>query len=192
MNTVPEKVKSDIKRLNNSDDQIAKIFYVNVGPEIMDYKSLGKASETQKWYLMSNIDKYISSLPDRKAEYVMGVLMKKYSFPESVMNNFPRYNPSVMLGWNCNTYGLDKSKLDVIVVKKIDKALTQRETFMQAISSKGIQIRPSKVSIDKMVKDLDAMMDSETKAEIEKLYNESEGKPDPKAVLGLIARKQIK
>ncbi len=186
----PDKMQEEIKILAKSDDMLRKIFYVNVGPDVDNFTKLTNSSETQKWYLMSAIDRYLSSISDKKASDEMSVLTKKYMFPVSVMKNFPRYNPSVVVGWNVNTYGLDMSKVDVIVTDKINKATKQRDIFMKVLNDKGIKLNtPKKVSIDKSVKDMEAMLDTDTKEKIEKLYYSSDRKPDPKAVIRILAKK---
>lgn len=190
---VPESIKSELKDVTTSNDQFKKIFFINVGPDVSTYEDLGKASETQKWYLMSNIDRYLSSISDKNAANEISVLTKKYKFPVSVMNNFPRYNPSVTVGWNINTYGLDTSKLDEIVIKKIEKATKQRNKFLEALASKGINIQtPRNVSVDKMVRDVDMMLNADMKKQIEDIYANSNGKPDPKAVLRVVANNSMK
>jgi hypothetical protein len=192
-NRVPKELQAQLKDLKNSNDQLKKIFFINVGPKISTYEDLKSVSETQKWYLMSSIDRYLSSIADKKALSEIDILQKKYRFPVSVMNNFPRYNPSVTVGWNVNTYGLDTNKFDEIIIKKIEKGTIQRNKFLEALNRKGIQLQtPKSVSVDKMVKDVNMMLNDTMKKEIQALYDASNGKPDPKAVLRIVGKNMSK
>jgi hypothetical protein len=137
---------NNYEELLNKSDKLGKIFLITVGPDVKTYKDFLLLKETKKWYLLSQIDKYVSFCDSNKSLYEYNQLKTKYGFPDKLLMQFSKFNPNVTLGYNTNTYGLNEKEIDKDVMETVYKHRKNRERLLKTLDTKNIDIEKLKTT----------------------------------------------
>jgi hypothetical protein len=187
-----EKILKDIQ---SSEDYLEKIFFITVGPDVKTYKDLEKLSSTKKWYLFSQLDKFISKQLDKKVmNSFFSQLKTQYQFPEEMLMYFSGYNYNNTNGYRSNYYGLNPNNLKPEIRDIISKNIIAREKLINSIQNFGINLNTlnQNVNIQEVAKQLESSISSEQKEKILKLLTERGNAKNinPKEIIDIIAIKK--
>jgi hypothetical protein len=131
-----EEFKKIIENNIKSGNVLENIFLTQAGPNINSYNQVKNLSDSRKWYLFSEIDKYMSiSGTDKDLEK----LVKKYGFTQDILSKFSFYNKNINYGYKTNTYGLNVNSLPEYIRKNIELQNFKRQQILNFLSEKGIK-----------------------------------------------------
>ena len=192
MSQLTKNYEDTLNNISSSDNLIDKIFFITVGPDVKNYFDLEKLSSTKKWYLFSQLDKFISKQLDQQVMKTYFMELKtRYQFPENILLHFSGYNINNTYGYRANYYGLNPNDLKPEIKDIIDKNINSRFELINNLKKSGINFSNQNVNIQEVAKQLESNLTAEQKEKILKLLSErgTAKNINPKEILSIIGNK---